>query len=185
MYVCVSYIKPSDQFVIWGVEKYRRKHKNMCCENMCALNLLHRLYVCILGKSIICPAASAHSHDVSAAKKIICVHIVWWQSLPFAWLWAPNVTSLRGHMYDSGTKSWPCMALAYDATRREGVRTHPGHEWDALKGLWYMFRPLFTSMVFERMGGDYFVSRNFSDRLFTSPNFTGIILRYPYKFSPL
>jgi hypothetical protein len=34
---------------------------------------------------------------------------------------------------------------------------------------------LFTSRVFKGMGGDYFVSRNFSDRLFTSPGFERII----------
>jgi hypothetical protein len=44
---------------------------------------------------------------------------------------------------------------------------------------------LFTSKVFEGMGGDYFVSRNFLDRLFTSPGFEGIIPRYLHNSSPL
>jgi hypothetical protein len=39
--------------------------------------------------------------------------------------------------------------------------------------------------VFEGMRGDYFVSRNFPDRLFTSPGFEGIIPRYPHKSPPL
>jgi hypothetical protein len=43
---------------------------------------------------------------------------------------------------------------------------------------------LFTSRVFEGMRGDYFISRNFSDRLFTSPGFEGIISGYLHK-SPL
>jgi hypothetical protein len=42
-------------------------------------------------------------------------------------------------------------------------------------------KALFTSRVFEGMGGDYFVSRDFSDRLFTSPGFEGIIPGYPHK----
>jgi hypothetical protein len=41
------------------------------------------------------------------------------------------------------------------------------------------------SAVFEGMGGDYFESRNFPDRLFTSPGFEGIIPRYPQKSPPL
>jgi hypothetical protein len=44
---------------------------------------------------------------------------------------------------------------------------------------------LFTSRVFEGMRGDYFVSRNFPDRLFTSPGFERIIPRYPHKSPPL
>jgi hypothetical protein len=44
---------------------------------------------------------------------------------------------------------------------------------------------LFTSKVFEGIGGDYFVSRNFPDRLFTSPGFEGIIPRYPHNSPPL
>jgi hypothetical protein len=40
-------------------------------------------------------------------------------------------------------------------------------------------KDLFTSRVFEGMREDYFVSRNFPDRLFTSPGFEGIIPRYP------
>jgi hypothetical protein len=43
---------------------------------------------------------------------------------------------------------------------------------------------LFTSRVFEGIGGDYFVSRNFSDRLFTSLGFEGIIPGYPHKSPP-
>jgi hypothetical protein len=31
------------------------------------------------------------------------------------------------------------------------------------------------------MGGDYFVSRNFPGRLFTTPGFEGIIPGYPHK----
>jgi hypothetical protein len=44
---------------------------------------------------------------------------------------------------------------------------------------------LFTSRVFEGMEGDYFESRNFSNRLFTSSGFEGIIPGYPHKFLPL
>jgi hypothetical protein len=44
---------------------------------------------------------------------------------------------------------------------------------------------LFTSRVFEGMGGNYFVSRNFPDRLFTSSGFEGIIPRYPHNSPPL
>jgi hypothetical protein len=44
---------------------------------------------------------------------------------------------------------------------------------------------LFTSRVFEGMRGDYFDSRNFPDRLFTSPDFEGIIPGYPHKSPPL
>jgi hypothetical protein len=44
---------------------------------------------------------------------------------------------------------------------------------------------LFTFRVFEGMGGDYFDSRNFLDRLFTSPGFEEIILGYPHKCPPL
>jgi hypothetical protein len=40
-------------------------------------------------------------------------------------------------------------------------------------------KALFTSRVFKGMGGDYFVSRNFPDRLFTSPGFEGIIRDIP------
>jgi hypothetical protein len=46
-------------------------------------------------------------------------------------------------------------------------------------------KALFTSRVFEGMRGDYFVSWNFPDRLFTSPGFEGIIPRYPDKSPPL
>jgi hypothetical protein len=46
-------------------------------------------------------------------------------------------------------------------------------------------KALFTSRVFEEMEGDYFVSRNFPDRLFTSLGFERIILGYPHKFPPL
>jgi hypothetical protein len=34
-------------------------------------------------------------------------------------------------------------------------------------------KALFTSRVLEGMGGDYFISRNFSDRLFTSLGLRG------------
>jgi hypothetical protein len=40
---------------------------------------------------------------------------------------------------------------------------------------------LFTSRVFEGMGGDYPVSRNFPGRLFTRLGFERIIPEYPYK----
>jgi hypothetical protein len=46
-------------------------------------------------------------------------------------------------------------------------------------------KALFTSRVFEGMGRDYFVSRNFLDRLFTSPGFEEIILGYPHKSPPV
>jgi hypothetical protein len=46
-------------------------------------------------------------------------------------------------------------------------------------------KALFTSRVFEGMGGNYFVSQNFPDRLFTSPEFEEIILGYPLKSPPL
>jgi hypothetical protein len=46
-------------------------------------------------------------------------------------------------------------------------------------------KALFTSRVFERMGGDYFVSQDFPNRLFTSPGFEEIIPRYPHKSPPL
>jgi hypothetical protein len=42
-------------------------------------------------------------------------------------------------------------------------------------------KALFTSRVFEGMGGDYFVSRNFPGRLFTTPGFEEIIPGYPHK----
>jgi hypothetical protein len=48
-----------------------------------------------------------------------------------------------------------------------------------------LLEALFTSRVFEGMRGDYFVSRNFSDRLFTSPGFEGLIPGYPHKSPPL
>jgi uncharacterized SAM-binding protein YcdF (DUF218 family) len=48
----------------------------------------------------------------------------------------------------------------------------------------FTLQALFTSRVFEGMRGDYFVSQNFPNRLFTSPGFEGIIPRYPHK-SPL
>jgi hypothetical protein len=44
---------------------------------------------------------------------------------------------------------------------------------------------LFTSKVFEGMGEDYFVSRNFLDSLFTSPGFERIIPSHPHKSPPL
>jgi hypothetical protein len=44
---------------------------------------------------------------------------------------------------------------------------------------------LFTSRLLEGMGEDYFVSRNFPDRLFTSLGFEGIIPGYPHKSPPL
>jgi hypothetical protein len=46
-------------------------------------------------------------------------------------------------------------------------------------------KALFTSRVFEGMGGDYFISRNFPNRLFTSLGFEGIISGYPQKSPPL
>jgi hypothetical protein len=54
-----------------------------------------------------------------------------------------------------------------------------------LQNIEFPDQALFTSKVFEGMGGDYFVSQNFPDRLFTSPGFEGIILGYPQKFPPL
>jgi hypothetical protein len=42
-------------------------------------------------------------------------------------------------------------------------------------------KALFTSRVFEGIRGDYFVSRNLLDRLFTSLGFEGIIPGYPHK----
>jgi hypothetical protein len=45
--------------------------------------------------------------------------------------------------------------------------------------------PFIIRYRFEGMGGDYFVSRNFSDRLFTSLGFEGIIPGYPHKSPPL
>jgi hypothetical protein len=48
-----------------------------------------------------------------------------------------------------------------------------------------LIEDLFTFRVFEGMRGDYFVSRNFSYRLFTSPGFEGIISGYPHKSPPL
>jgi hypothetical protein len=45
-------------------------------------------------------------------------------------------------------------------------------------------KALFTFRVFEGMRGDYFESRNFSSRLFTSLGFEGIIPRYPHKSPP-
>jgi hypothetical protein len=49
----------------------------------------------------------------------------------------------------------------------------------------FLLEALFTSRVFEGMGGDYFESRNFPDRLFTSLGFEGIIPGYPHKSLPL
>jgi hypothetical protein len=44
-----------------------------------------------------------------------------------------------------------------------------------------LIKALFTSRVFEGMGGNYFDSQNFPDRLFTSPGFEEIIPGYPHK----
>jgi hypothetical protein len=49
----------------------------------------------------------------------------------------------------------------------------------------HRIKALFTSRIFEGMGGDYFVSQNFPDRLFTSPVFEEIIPGYPHKSPPL
>jgi hypothetical protein len=55
----------------------------------------------------------------------------------------------------------------------------------AMKVAWRpkTIKALFTSRVFEGMGGDYFESRNFPDRLFTSPGFEGIIPTNPHHSS--
>jgi hypothetical protein len=45
-------------------------------------------------------------------------------------------------------------------------------------------KALFTSRVFEGIGGDYLVFWNFSDRMFTRMGFEGIIPRYPHKSPP-
>jgi hypothetical protein len=45
-------------------------------------------------------------------------------------------------------------------------------------------KALFTSRVFEGMGGDYPVSRIFPDGLFTRPSLEGIILGYLHKSPP-
>jgi hypothetical protein len=39
-----------------------------------------------------------------------------------------------------------------------------------------ILKALFTSRVFKRIGGDYSVSQNFPDRLFTRPGLKGTIL---------
>jgi hypothetical protein len=42
-------------------------------------------------------------------------------------------------------------------------------------------KPLLTSRVFRGIGGDYFVSQNIFDRLFTRLDLEGIIPGYPHK----
>jgi hypothetical protein len=51
-------------------------------------------------------------------------------------------------------------------------------------GSWHLLQALFTSSVFEWMGGDYLVSRNFLDGLFTKAGLKGIILGYFHKSPP-
>jgi hypothetical protein len=48
-------------------------------------------------------------------------------------------------------------------------------EGNLIDGLYAHSETLFTFRVFERMAGDYFIFQNFLDRLFTSPDFEGII----------
>jgi hypothetical protein len=43
------------------------------------------------------------------------------------------------------------------------------------------YKALFTSRIFEGMEENYFISWNFSNRLFTSPGFEGIISGYPTR----
>jgi hypothetical protein len=48
----------------------------------------------------------------------------------------------------------------------------------------YIFKVLFTSKVFEGFGGDYSISQNFSDSLFTRTGLVGIIPGYRHKSPP-
>jgi hypothetical protein len=68
---------------------------------------------------------------------------------------------------------------------REALRTRSRGNKHRRQGRARPPRALFTSRVFEGMGGDYFVSQNFPNRLFTSSGFEEIIPRYPYKSPPL
>jgi hypothetical protein len=43
----------------------------------------------------------------------------------------------------------------------------------------FFFKVLFTSRVFEGIGGDYFVSRYIPGRLFTRPGFEGLSPQIP------
>jgi hypothetical protein len=81
----------------------------------------------------------------------------------------------------TGSDHVPCV-VSIDTNIPKAKLFRFENYWVQLPGF---IEALFTSKVFEGMGGDYFKSRNFPNRLFTSPCFEGIILGYPHKSPPL
>jgi hypothetical protein len=78
----------------------------------------------------------------------------------------------------SGRARWSHLpATAHGAT------TSPVHQRDTRHAVAVPHAEVFTfrifERIFERMGENYFVSWNLSDRLFISPGFEGIIPGYP------
>jgi hypothetical protein len=76
---------------------------------------------------------------------------------------------------------WVCKniypALLHDDPNRWGI-THAGYYLGLLGG---DAKTLFTSSVFEGIGGDYLTSRKIPDRLFIMLGLEGIISGYPHK----
>jgi hypothetical protein len=117
-------------------------------------------------------------------------------SLPLSLSMLGFVFAFAGIQIRLGKYEWSASNLVLDCTPMFYLNSHSF--WFLTFTVWcsnlsscmcclYLkqFKALFTSKVFEGMVGDYSVSRNFPDRLFTNPGFEGIIPGYPHKSPPL